>query len=161
MKATAGIAMTAWAAAATAAWFDDLKPQADVRYRFEHVDEEGRDERYHNRLRVRAGLTAPANEEVTLALRLTTAEQKDGVADPISGNKTLRDFGAKKSVFLDVASIEWTPRAMPGTRLVAGKMVQPFLTAGDYLWDADYTPEGVAAAWGVGELWRASAVGAC
>ncbi len=147
-------------AAAHAAWYEQMKPSADVRYRFEYIDEEGKEPRQHDRIRARLGVTAPVNDEVTLGLRLTTAEQVNGEGDPISGNKTLSNFGTKKGFFLDLAYFEWAPAAVPGLGVIAGKMNNPFICVGDYLWDHDYTPEGIAAKWSLGDEWKIRAAGA-
>lgn len=139
---------------ATAAWYDELKPSADLRYRFEYIDEEGRPSQQRDRIRARVGVSAPVNEEVTLGLRLTTAEQVNGEGDPLSGNKTLSNFGTKKGFFLDLAYFDWTPSAVRGLNLIAGKMNNPFICVGDYLWDHDYTPEGIAMRGNFGSDWK-------
>jgi len=150
----------ATATASKAAWYEELKLSADLRYRFEYIDEEGKSSRERDRIRARLGLTAPVNEEVTLGLRLTTAEQVNGEGDPISGNKTLSNMGTKKGFFLDLAYFAWAPSAVPGLNVVAGKMNNPFICVGDYLWDHDYTPEGIAVRYSVGDEWKILANGA-
>ncbi len=141
----------------TAAWYETTKVSGDLRYRVEHVDEEGKDERYHHRIRLRLGLTAQPDDEFTVGLRLTTSEQAQGEGDPISGNMTLKNFGTKKPIFLDLAYIEWQPKELPGLVVMGGKTRNPFYTVGDYLWDHDYTPEGLAANWTLGKDWQLGA----
>ncbi|MCX7819778.1 MAG: putative porin [Kiritimatiellae bacterium] len=156
MMRSPGVVLYGFLAAAStrAAWYDSIQPSADLRYRIEYIDEQHKEPRQSDRVRARVGFTAPAHEEVTLGLRLTTAEQVNGEGDPISGNKALSNFGTKKGIFLDLAYLEWTPSKIPGLKLTGGKMINPFLCVGDYLWDMDYTPEGIAANWSLGEQWK-------
>lgn len=145
------MALLAAAASARAAWYEDLKLSADIRYRFEYIEEEGKHDRERDRIRVRLGVAGPLGDEASFGIRLTTAESKNGVGDPISGNQSLKDFESKKGVFFDLAYFDWKPAALPGLKLTAGKMSNPFIRVNDYLWDNDYTPEGLALNWSVGE----------
>jgi hypothetical protein len=138
-------ALASGAPLARAAWFDNTELKGDLRYRFEYIDEEGREERYRDRIRARLGLTSKVNDEVKLTLQLTTAQSnEDGEGDPISGNQSLRNFGTRKGMFLDLAYFDWKPATLPGLSLTAGKMKNPFVCVGDYLFDNDYNPEGLA-----------------
>lgn len=154
------VAAFAVGTAARAAWYEEMKASADVRYRFEYIDEDGKDSRQRDRIRARLEVTAPVNKAVTLGLRLTTSEEANGEGDPLSGNTTLSNLGTKKGIFFDLAYVEWTPAVVPGLGVVAGKMSNPFLCVGDYLWDHDYTPEGIAARWSLGDEWKVRAAAA-
>lgn len=150
---------TTWAALIVAAgtlgtraeWYDDLKFKGDVRYRFDNIQEEGKDDRYRNRIRVRLGAFPRINQEVSAGIQLTTDEEKGGVADPVSGNATLSEEGSKKGIYLDLGYLDYHPLAVPGLSLIGGKMKNPHIAVGDYLWDPDYTPEGLAATYAAGD----------
>lgn len=147
----AALILTAGAFGARAEWYDDLKLKGDVRWRLDNIQEEGKDDRYRNRFRVRLGAFPRINQEVSAGIQVTTAEEKNGAADPISGNVSFSEAGTKKGVFLDLGYIDYHPLAAPGLSLVGGKMKNPFIAVGDYLWDNDYTPEGLAANYAVGD----------
>ncbi len=143
-------AMASGVPLAHAAWFDNTEVKGDLRYRGEYIDEEGKDDRYRERIRARLGVSSKVNDEVKLALQLTTAESKNGEGDPISGNQSLKNFGTRKGIFFDQAYFDWKPAALPGLTLSAGKTKNPFFAVGDYLWDSDYNPEGLGLNYAVG-----------
>lgn len=135
--------------AATPTWPEFMKFQADLRYRFETIDDEAKknkegDEytRYRNRIRARFGLEATCTEQLKLGLELLTGE-----ANPVSANQTLGDGFTKKEIRLDLAYMDYSffaeqPDAL---HLVAGKMKNPFIRmTDDLMWDGDLRPEGLA-----------------
>jgi len=148
---TAIAVLASGAPLARAAWFDTTEVKGDLRYRFEYIDEEGRDDRYRDRIRARLGVSSKVNDEVKLTLQLSTAESNgDGEGDPISGNQSLKNFGTRKGIYLDLACFDWRPAALPGLSLSAGKTKNPFICVGDYLWDSDYNPEGIGLNYALG-----------
>ncbi len=121
-------------------WADKLTLKGDFRYRIESIDEEGKVDRYRHRIRARAGLFAEPGEDLSVGIQLTTSEKND----PISGNQSLGEAGSKKDVFLDLAYVDWHPRALEGFHAIAGKMNLPFAFVSDLIFDYDLNPEGVA-----------------
>lgn len=121
-------------------WIDSVTLKGDFRYRIEHIDEEGKTDRYRHRIRARAGVFADPAEDLSVGLQLTTSEKND----PISGNQSLGEGASKKDVFLDLAYLDWHPRALEGFHAIAGKMNMPFAIVSDLVFDYDLTPEGLA-----------------
>lgn len=136
-------AVPAAAAAAPAGWFDRLRIDGDLRYRHDHVEDEGRPDRDRQRIRARLGLTADLGESLTAGLRLATGD----ATNPRSTNVTFGDSNQRKDVGLDLAYVAW--RARPDLVLTLGKQAYPWLRAsGSMLYDSDVNPEGLALAWG-------------
>ncbi len=127
-------------------WTDTVTMKGDVRVRYEDIQEDGKADRQRDRFRLRLGLDAKPSDEVKIGTRLTSS---DG-GDRISGNTTFTGAGSKKDVYIDLAFIEYTPAALEGFSLVAGKMENPYIAVGDQIWDVDYTPEGLAVKYAVG-----------
>jgi hypothetical protein len=132
-------------------WAEKIKFNADLRYRYEMIDEEGLDNRNRNRIRVRIGATAPVNDDIDAGIRLATSEEVSTTGghtggDPVSTNQTLDDVFSKKSIWLDLAYFIWHPQSMPGLNVIGGKMETPFYRVGgnQLIFDSDLTPEGIA-----------------
>ena len=134
-------------------WYDTMKLKGDVRYRYESIDDETKDDvQQRDRLRLRAGVTAKVNPDVDAGFRLTSSGFENGSGDPISGNQTLTGGGSKKAIFIDLAYIDYHPsETIKGLNLIVGKMENPFYRVADNVWDNDYTPEGLAAKYKVGD----------
>jgi hypothetical protein len=129
-------------------WAERIKFNADLRYRYEYIDEDGLDNRNRNRIRARIGATAKVNDDVDAGIRLATSEEtSSGNGDPVSTNQTLDDVFSKKSIWLDLAYFMWHPQSIPGLNVIGGKMETPFLRVGgnQLIFDSDLTPEGIAA----------------
>ena len=127
-------------AKAPSAWADKLTLKGDLRYRYELVDQEGKEERTRNRIRARIGAEAKPADDVKVGLRLSTSEG----GDPVSSNQTLGDGASRKDVFFDLAYLTWSPAAVSGLSLTGGKMENPFVTVSDLVFDGDLNPEGAA-----------------
>jgi hypothetical protein len=128
-------------------WVENIKINGDFRYRFESINEEGKDDRIRNRIRARLGITGKVNDEFDVIFRLATSEAFTGdKGDPISTNQTLDDAFAEKSVWLDQAYFKWSPKDT-GLNVFGGKMANPFYRAGNnqLIYDDDLEPEGLAA----------------
>ena len=136
---------------AKAEWYDDMKIKGDIRYRFEYIDEEGKDSRQRDRIRARLGAFPRVNNEIDAGIQLSTGEEKGNKTSPTSGNATLNDVFSKKGFFLDLAYFAWHPELTKGLTLTGGKMNNPFICVGDYIWDGDVTPEGLAANYKIGD----------
>lgn len=133
-------------AKAPASWADTLAFKGDLRYRVENIEEEGKEDRYRHRIRARLGAEAKPNEELSLGLRLSTAQDND----PVSSNQTLGEGASRKDIYLDLAYLDFHPEAVKGLSLIAGKMENPFARVSDLVWDGDLNPEGVAAKYKLG-----------
>ena len=128
------------------------KISGDVRGRWEgfYAQNQSAVDRNRLRYRLRAGLTITMLENFEAGFRLTSSDAASGGAnnegDPISGNTTAQNNGSKKLVFIDQAYGRWTPFNDSGFTgsFTVGKMENPFTTS-DFVFDQDYTPEGIAA----------------
>ena len=119
---------------AAVSWAERMRWKGDFRYRYENIEEEGKDGRNRSRIRARAALVADVTPTVEVGLGLAT-----GGNDPVSANVTLGGGGSKKEVNLDLAN----------TNVLGGKfsnyLVKPQKTA--LLWDGDWRPEGLGLIW--------------
>lgn len=140
-----GYALHAEESKAPSSWADTVSLKGDMRYRFENIEQEGKEDRYRNRIRARAGLVAKPDDELEIGIRLSTGT--DG--DPVSSNQSLDDGFNRKSVYIDLAYLQYSPAAAEGLTLVGGKMENPFAGT-DLVWDGDLNPEGVAAKYTLG-----------
>lgn len=128
-------------------WLESIKLSGDIRARFEHIDQEGdgKPDRNRGRFRARLQLDAPVHPEWSLGFRLASDEG----GDPVSTNQTFGDSLSKKSVYIDLAYVDFHPASVAGLSMIAGKMNNPFYIVGknQLIWDGDLTPEGIAATW--------------
>lgn len=136
-----------------AAGAPDSAFHGDGRVRLELRDSDLADAASHRLLlRVRAGANVTLAPGLALGLGLTTAGADEArVTDVEPGDGPL-----SRPVALDQAWIAWRPDAVPGLALTAGRMNQPMLCVQDLVYDGDWRPDGVAAAWspGVRGPWR-------
>jgi len=120
-------------------WAEKVALKADLRYRYEDIDEEGRDNRDRQRIRARIGIVGKPNDNTEIGFGIRT-----GGNDPRSGNVTLDGDSQSKDIALDLGYAKWSPTDY--MTVTAGKMKQPWTSnAIDYFWDGDYNPEGLAA----------------
>ena len=137
---------------ARAEWYDDMKFKGDVRYRFENINDDSRDsQQQRDRIRARLGVFPRVNNELDVGLQIATGTEVGNKEDPTSSNTTMTDGFSGKGIFLDLAYFDWHPEVIKGADLIGGKMKNPFITVGDYIWDGDVTPEGLAAKYHVGK----------
>lgn len=133
----------------TLSWIENIAFYGDFRYRYEYIDwdtDAGENSnRDRNRIRARVGMKAKINDEFAFDVRLAT-----GSSDPVSTNQTLgaedeKEFGSRE-IWLDRAYVTYTPKAMDGVTVLAGKFGTPFYRPGSnqLIWDDDLNPEGVA-----------------
>lgn len=125
--------------ASAADWTDKIKLNGDFRYRYEMIDDEGRDERHRNRLRLRLGMNAQVNDEVDVVAMLAS-----GGEDPASTNQSLDSQATTKDFRLDMAYFAWKP--ISGLAIQGGKVKNPFYRPmkTTLLYDGDLRPEGLA-----------------
>ncbi len=123
-------------------WAESIKWKGDFRYRYEDIEEDGRDDRDRNRIRARASLVAKPSGTTEVGLGLAS-----GGDDPVSTNQTLGGGGSTKEIRLDLGYFKWT--GLENTYLQAGKFKNPFYTEqkSSLIWDGDFRPEGVSAGW--------------
>ena len=133
-------------AKAPSSWADKLTLKGDLRYRYEMIDQEGKEERTRDRIRARFGVEAKPADDLKVGLRLSTSEG----GDPVSSNQTLGDGASRKDVFFDLAYMTWMPASVEGLGVTGGKMENPFVTVGDLVFDGDLNPEGVAVGYTLG-----------
>lgn len=139
-------------------WVTALKINGDFRARYDQFQSENDAfvERNRFRYRLRLGFVATLKDNFEVGARLTSSDPAGSFGgDPISGNTTFQDNGAKKFVFFDLAYGKWSfvnTKAMTES-ITVGKMENPF-SFSDTLFDNDYTPEGA----GYNLTWRADDV---
>jgi hypothetical protein len=126
----ATLLLIATAARAGDRW-KNVKIKGDLRYRHEMIDSEGSDTRHRHRVRARFGIYGDANDYTKIGIQLAT-----GSDDPVSTNQTLDDGFSTKSIMLDMAYLEMTPKWRP-------ELYKP--GSSELLWDSDMNPEGALA----------------
>ena len=123
-------------------WAEDLKWKGDFRYRYEDIEEDGRNDRDRNRIRARAALVAKPSDTTEVGLGLAS-----GGDDPVSTNQTLGGGGSTKDIRLDLGYLRWT--GLENTYVTAGKFKNNYYVEqkSSLIWDGDFRPEGIAAGW--------------
>ena len=119
-------------------WTDSIKLKGDFRYRYENIDEEGKDDRDRDRIRARAVLVARLPTDVEVGLGVAS-----GGDDPVSTNQTLGGGGSTKDLRLDLAYANWQP--MEGLNIIGGKFKNVWYRPqkNGLIFDGDFNPEGV------------------
>lgn len=121
---------------------DSISFEGDIRLRYESIDEDGLPERQRGRFRIRVGMSATVNDDVTAIIRLAS-----GGDNPVSTNQSFDGGFTRKDIGIDLAYVDWTPG--DEWHVYVGKMKNPIHRAGSHelIWDSDLNPEGVAAAY--------------
>ncbi|TFF41630.1 putative porin [Pseudomonas sp. RIT623] len=126
------------------AWAAKTQIKGDVRLRYEDVNVDNPNSRSGNqdreRVRARVGFYSEINPQVDAGIRVATGSSSDAR----STNQSLDNYFDKKSLWVDLAYLDWHPTAVPNLHLIGGKMMQPWVSMGDVIWDSDINPEGVA-----------------
>ena len=127
-------------------WVQTVKLKGDFRLRHELDQNKGVHNDNRDRIRMRLGVEAKPNDQMTVGIGLATGK----LSDPRSTNVTLGQNSADKNnpnswkdVTLDYAYGEYKP--LTWVTLTGGKMKNPLWQPNDLLWDTDINPEGVAA----------------
>ena len=130
---------------ASLSWAEKLKWKGDLRYRYEYIDQDGKDSRNRNRIRARTSVVAAVSDELEVGVGLAT-----GGDDPVSTNQTIGAGGSTKDIRLDLAYFKW--KGLDNTSIIGGKfsnfIYQPAKKA--LRWDGDWRPEGLGATWSDG-----------
>jgi len=93
------------------------------------------------RARVRARFNAVADLGTQFRAGVTLAS--GDINDPTSTNQTLTGFYTRKTVSLDQAFVEYSPKQFKNLDLIGGKFRYPWYNT-ELTWDKDLNPEGVA-----------------
>jgi len=119
-------------------WLENLKFGGDFRLRYEAAHQTSRSVDERARFRLRFGFTKTwPKEDLEVGFRLASGNNND----PTSTNQTFEDMFQKQSIWIDRAYAKWTPKAVKGLSLTAGKFANPFQSS-DIIWDSDVVPEG-------------------
>jgi hypothetical protein len=94
-------------------------------------------ERARARIRARFNTIANLGEQFRAGLSLATGD----VNDPTSTNQNLTGFYTRKAIALDLAYVEFTPKAFKPLTIVGGKFRYPWYNT-ELTWDKDLNPEG-------------------
>ena len=129
-----------------AGWAANTKLTGDMRVRNDNINIEGERksggrDKDRQRIRARVGVITQVNPEVEAGIQIASGNS----ADRRSTNQDMDSYFDKKAVWLDLGYIDYHPAAVPGLKLFAGKMKQPWISMADVAWDNDINPEGFAA----------------
>jgi hypothetical protein len=127
------------------AWAAKTQVKGDVRVRYENINTEGEPKNSgrdadRERVRARLGVYSEINPQLDAGIRVATGSS----ADERSTNQDLNNYFTKKTLWMDLAYLDWHPTAIKNLHLIGGKMNQPWVSMGDVIWDGDINPEGVA-----------------
>ena len=123
----------------SSSWADRITFKADIRDRYEYIDQKNKKIRQRNRVRLRAQFAMQVNDNLGFTLGLAT-----GADDPVSTNQSLDGGFSTKDMRLDLAFFDYAFNDV--FSLTGGKMKNPFHRAGKnpVFWDSDLNPEGFA-----------------
>jgi hypothetical protein len=127
---------------AAVSWAERMRWKGDFRYRYENIDQEGKDGRNRSRIRARTHLEADLSPTLEVGVGLAT-----GGDDPVSSNQTIGGGGSSKDIKIDLAYFDWS--GLTDTRLLGGKFKNYLVRPGKkgLRWDSDWRPEGLGAIW--------------
>ncbi|MBF6028822.1 putative porin [Pseudomonas sp. P115] len=128
------------------AWAAKTQFKGDVRMRHETIKIGGENglvtgrDKDRERIRARLGAYTEINPQVDTGIRIATGSS----ADARSTNQDLDGAFEKKSIWLDLGYIDYHPDQIKNLHIIGGKMLQPWVSMGDVIWDSDINPEGLA-----------------
>ena len=127
------------------AWAAKTQLKGDVRFRQETVKIDGTPnnggkDKDRQRIRARLGAYTEINSQVDTGIRIATGNSEDAR----STNQDLDSYFNKKSLWLDLGYIDYHPDQIKNLHVIGGKMLQPWVSRGDVIWDSDVNPEGLA-----------------
>ncbi|WP_285416955.1 putative porin [Pseudomonas sp. efr-133-TYG-5] len=127
------------------AWAAKTQFKGDVRIRQETVKIDGESnnggrDKDRQRIRARLGAYTEINPQVDTGIRIATG----GGDDARSTNQDMDNYFDKKQIWLDLGYIDYHPDAIKNLHVIGGKMLQPWVSMGDVIWDSDINPEGLA-----------------
>ena len=125
------------------AWAAKTQFKGDVRFRQENVHNDGvsnNKDQDRQRIRARLGASSEINPQVDTGIRIATGSSDDAR----STNQDLNNYFDKKHIWLDLGYVDYHPDAIKNLHVIGGKMLQPWVSMGDIIWDSDINPEGLA-----------------
>jgi len=125
------------------AWAAKTQFKGDVRFRQENVHNDGvpnNKDQDRQRIRARLGAFSEINPQVDTGIRIATGSNDDAR----STNQDLNNYFDKKQIWLDLGYVDYHPDAIKNLHVIGGKMLQPWVSMGDIIWDSDINPEGLA-----------------
>jgi hypothetical protein len=127
------------------AWAARTQFKGDVRFRQETVKIQGESnnggrDKDRQRIRARLGAYTEINNQVDTGIRISTGSSDDAR----STNQDQDNYFNKKSIWLDLGYIDYHPDQIKNLHVIGGKMLQPWVSMGDIIWDSDINPEGLA-----------------
>ncbi|WP_448118212.1 putative porin [Pseudomonas serbica] len=125
------------------AWAAKTQFKGDVRFRQENVHNDGvsnNKDQDRQRIRARLGAFSEINPQVDTGIRIATGSSDDAR----STNQDLNNYFDKKQIWLDLGYVDYHPDAIKNLHVIGGKMLQPWVSMGDIIWDSDINPEGLA-----------------
>ncbi|MBN2993096.1 putative porin [Pseudomonas cedrina subsp. fulgida] len=127
------------------AWAAKTQLKGDVRFRHETIKIEGTPnnggkDKDRERIRARLGAFTEINSQVDTGIRVATGSSDDAR----STNQDLDGYFNKKSIWLDLGYIDYHPTQIKNLHVIGGKMLQPWVSMADVIWDSDINPEGLA-----------------
>ncbi|MBK3467036.1 putative porin [Pseudomonas sp. MF6776] len=127
------------------AWAAKTQFKGDVRIRQETIKIDGEPnnggrDKDRQRIRARLGAYTEINPQVDTGIRIATG----GGDDARSTNQDQDNYFDKKQIWLDLGYIDYHPDQIKNLHVIGGKMLQPWVSMGDVIWDSDINPEGLA-----------------
>ena len=96
-------------------------------------------DRMRGRVRARFNAVATLGEQFRTGITLASGD----INDPVSTNQTLTGFYTRKTIALDQAFVQFTPKPFKALSLIGGKFAYPWYNT-ELTWDKDLNPEGAA-----------------
>jgi hypothetical protein len=126
-------------------WAEKTVISGDVRVRQERVQVEDKSPgqtQSRQRYRARLAVVSQVTPTVEAGIRVASGNNND----VRSTNQDMNNYFVKKDLWLDRAYINWHPEHVPGLKMIAGRMAQPWtkVAESEMVWDNDINPEGVA-----------------
>jgi hypothetical protein len=114
------------------AWAAKTQFKGDVRIRQETIKIDGEPnnggrDKDRQRIRARLGAYTEINPQVDTGIRIATGGGDDA-----------------RSTNQDLGYIDYHPDQIKNLHIIGGKMLQPWVSMGDVIWDSDINPEGLA-----------------
>jgi len=122
---------------------DTFQAGGDFRYRNEGIKEASEEFRYRQKIRMRGIMAARLSDELHFITRIGSGPSDS----PLSMNQQLDGGFTSKPLWIDVASLCWSPSGISGLTLAGGKLRTPFRDTGalQLIFDSDISPEGMSA----------------